>query len=72
MGNIRGNVPLLQISFRFGSSLQLDSAAGSYLTSCCVFEVLTAQSVLGNSYRLSGMSDEEAASLQHCAHEAKL
>jgi hypothetical protein len=48
------------------------SAAGTYLTSCCVFEALTSQSVLGNGYRLPGMSDEEASSLQQCAHDAKL
>ena len=48
------------------------SAAGTYLTSCCVFEALTSHSVLGNPYRLPGMSDEEACALQHCAHEAKL
>ena len=48
------------------------SAAGTYLTSCCVFEALTSHSVLGNPYRLPGMSDEEACALQHCAHDAKL
>ncbi len=48
------------------------SAAGTYLTSCCVFEALTSQSVLGNGYRMPGMSDEEASSLQQCAHYAKL
>lgn len=47
------------------------STAGTYLMSCCVFEALTSKSVVGNCYRLSGMSDEEAASLQLCAHEAK-
>lgn len=48
----------------------LNSGIGKYTAACVWFEATTGQSVLGNTYKPSGMSDYEAEIAQHAAHTA--
>src|SRR5690606_7638324 len=48
----------------------LNSGIGRYTAACVWFEAITGQSVIGNTYKPSGMSGYEAEIAQHAAHTA--